>query len=148
MFDIKWSGSLKHTASDAPEGQSGASIGSGPGTAPLLGHAAADGMLYAYMLQKDNTLHTVGCIDCRDSEEDIGTLALSLDWNDKKVGDRVVHFAERRARQSQSLISRPLFCQNGLQAKPGFEMCFDIGSRHLGCWGQNTPPYAQGCDLS
>ena len=36
--------------------------------------------------------------------------------------------------------------QNG--AKSGFEMCFDIGSRHIGCWGQNTSPYAQGCDLS
>ena len=28
------------------------------------------------------------------------------------------------------------FCQNG--AKSGFEMCFDIGSQHLECWGQNT----------
>ena len=28
------------------------------------------------------------------------------------------------------------FFQNG--AKSGFEMWFDIGSRHLGCWGQNT----------
>ena len=27
-------------------------------------------------------------------------------------------------------------------------MCFDIWSRHLGCWGQNTSPHAQGCDLS
>ena len=27
---------------------------------------------------------------------------------------------------------------NGLQEKSGFEMCFDIGSRHLRCWGQNT----------
>ena len=40
------------------------------------------------------------------------------------------------------------FFQNGLQAKAGFEMCFDIGSRHFGCRGQNTSPYAQGCDLS
>ena len=28
--------------------------------------------------------------------------------------------------------------QNGLQAKSGFEMCFDNGSQHLGCWGHNT----------
>ena len=35
--------------------------------------------------------------------------------------------------------------QNGVVS--GFEMCFDIGSQpHRGC--QNTPPYAQGCDLS
>ena len=32
----------------------------------------------------------------------------------------------------------PFFFQNGLQAKSGFEMCFDIESQHLGCWGQNT----------
>ena len=25
-----------------------------------------------------------------------------------------------------------------IKSKSGFEMCFDIGSRHLGCWGQNT----------
>ena len=31
---------------------------------------------------------------------------------------------------------RAPFFQNG--AKSGFEMCFDIGSQHLGCWGQNT----------
>ena len=31
---------------------------------------------------------------------------------------------------------RSPFFQNG--AKSGFEMCFDIGSQHLGCWGQNT----------
>ena len=31
----------------------------------------------------------------------------------------------------------PLFVKmNG--AKSGFEMCFDIGSQHLGYWGQNT----------
>ena len=35
-------------------------------------------------------------------------------------------------------LNRAPFFQNGLQAKSGFEMCFDIGSRHLGCWGQNT----------
>ena len=46
----------------------------------------------------------------------------------------------KRAEHSGQSISNsyiaPLFCQNG--AKSGFEMCFDIGSRHLGCWGQNT----------
>ena len=49
------------------------------------------------------------------------------------------------ARQSESTPSLPFF-QNGLQAKSefclqvksGFEMCFDIGSQHLGCWGQLT----------
>ena len=30
------------------------------------------------------------------------------------------------------------FFQNGLQAKSGIGMCFDIGSGHRGCWGQNT----------
>ena len=35
-----------------------------------------------------------------------------------------------------SILHHAPFCQNG--AKSGFEMCFDIGSRHLGCWGQNT----------
>ena len=55
------------------------------------------------------------------------------------------------ARQPSNSYIAPVFqkkIQNGLQAKSGFEMCFDIGSRHLRCWGQNTSPYAQGCDLS
>ena len=45
-----------------------------------------------------------------------------------------------KARPSQipTLPLPPLFLINGLQAKSGFEMCFDIGSQHLGCWGQNT----------
>jgi hypothetical protein len=37
------------------------------------------------------------------------------------------------ARQSHILTPRPFlffFVQNGLQAKSGFEMCFDIGSQH------------------
>ena len=34
------------------------------------------------------------------------------------------------------IYTTPLFFKNG--AKSGFEMCFDIGSRHLGCWGPNT----------
>ena len=43
----------------------------------------------------------------------------------------------------------PPFFQNGLQAKSGFEMCFRPSTLcDLGCWGQNTSPYAQGCDLS
>ena len=46
------------------------------------------------------------------------------------------------------IIIAPIFFKNGLETKSGFEMCFDIGSRYLGCWGQNTSPYAQGCDLS
>ena len=44
------------------------------------------------------------------------------------------------------LTSPPPFFHNG--AKSGFEMWFDIGSQHLGCWGQNTSPHAHGCDLS
>ena len=40
------------------------------------------------------------------------------------------------------------FVSKFLQAKSGFGMCFDIGSQHLGCPGQNTSPHAQGCDLS
>ena len=47
---------------------------------------------------------------------------------------------------SQILASLPPFCFTG--AKSGFEMCFGIRSQHLGRWGQNTPPHAQGCDLS
>ena len=44
---------------------------------------------------------------------------------------------------------RPVnYSSNIAPAKSGFEMCFDIGSQHVGCWGQNTPPHAQGCDLS
>ena len=43
---------------------------------------------------------------------------------------------------------RAPFPQNGLQAKSGFEICFDIGSQHVGCWCENTSPHAQGCDLS
>ena len=54
----------------------------------------------------------------------------------------------RRELASQSRIPTPLPFFPKLQAKSGFEMCFDIGSRHLGCWGQNTSPEAQGCDLS
>ena len=50
-----------------------------------------------------------------------------------------------QARQSQIVTSRPFFSK---WRKSGFEMCFDIGSQHHGCWGQNTSPYAQGCDLS
>ena len=46
-------------------------------------------------------------------------------------------FADDKARQSQNLASRP-FMQNGLQAESGFEVCFDVGSQHLGCWGQTT----------
>ena len=30
----------------------------------------------------------------------------------------------------------PPFFQNGLQAKSGFAMCFDIGPQHFRCWGQ------------
>ena len=46
--------------------------------------------------------------------------------------------------QSWILNHTPLF----FGARSGFEMCFDIGSLHLGCWGRNTSPHAQGCDLS
>ena len=52
------------------------------------------------------------------------------------------------ASPEHKFFHRAPFFQNGLQAKSGFEMCFDIGSRHLRCWGQNTSPHAHGCDLS
>ena len=52
------------------------------------------------------------------------------------------------AGQPHILIAPSFFFPNDLQAKSGFEMCFDIGSQHFGCWGQNTSPYAQGCDPS
>ena len=42
------------------------------------------------------------------------------------------------AHTSYIITSPPPLFQNGLQVKSGFEMCFDIGSRHLGCWGQIT----------
>ena len=42
---------------------------------------------------------------------------------------------ESQARQSHILPPLPYF-QNGLQAKTGFEMCFDIGSQHVGCWAK------------
>ena len=37
-----------------------------------------------------------------------------------------------------TLISRLEAKAKPGQAKSRFEMCFDIGSQHLGCWGQNT----------
>ena len=48
---------------------------------------------------------------------------------------------------SKIITSRPPFFFKRAQ-RSGFETCFDIGSQHLGCRGQNTSPYAQGCDLS
>ena len=50
--------------------------------------------------------------------------------------------------RSQILTRFPLFFKMACTQKSGFEMCFDIGSQHLGCRGQNTSPYAQGCGLS
>ena len=38
-----------------------------------------------------------------------------------------------------------------LELHPFFKMAQNLHltlSRHLGCWGQNMSPYAQGCDLS
>ena len=49
--------------------------------------------------------------------------------------ERLLDTEQTEASQSKMLRSHPFFF-NG--AKSGFEMCFDIGSRHLGCWGQNT----------
>ena len=51
--------------------------------------------------------------------------------------------AEVKASQSQMVASAPtffnVFFQNDLQASTiWIEMCFDIGSQHLGCWGQNA----------
>ena len=43
----------------------------------------------------------------------------------------------RHARTTHSNTKAPCI-QNGLQAKSGFEMCLDIGPRHIGCWDQNT----------
>ena len=43
--------------------------------------------------------------------------------------------AKALASQTQIQTSRP-FCQNGLQAKSEFGMCFDIGSKHLGAGAQ------------
>ena len=41
-----------------------------------------------------------------------------------------------QSRSNSNSNIAPLVCHNGAQS--GFEMCFDIGSRHLGCCGQNT----------
>ena len=57
-------------------------------------------------------------------------------------------FAARMGPSISNANVAPLCFKNGAKAKSGLKMCFDIGSLHLGCWGQNTPPYAQGCDLS
>ena len=46
--------------------------------------------------------------------------------------------ARLRRHVNLNFLHNAPFFQNGLQAKSGFEMCFDIGSRHLGCWGQHT----------
>ena len=54
------------------------------------------------------------------------------------------HASTAEASQSKKFKIAPPFFQNG--AKSGFEMCF--GPSTSGCWGQNTSPYAQGCDLS
>ena len=48
--------------------------------------------------------------------------------------------------QSDSKSNIGPCCQNGAQS--GFEMCFGIGSQHLGCWCPTTSPYVQGCGLS
>ena len=53
-------------------------------------------------------------------------------------------FLDARVRPvNLKFLNRAPFFQNG--AKSGFEMCFDIGSPHLGCWGRNTSLYVQGC---
>ena len=63
----------------------------------------------------------------------------------KYVG--LVSLAPAHAVNLKFLRGAPFF-QNGLQSKTGCGVCFDIGSQHLGCLGQNTSPHAQGCDLS
>ena len=54
-------------------------------------------------------------------------------WNCRRAGQSISKI--QIAVNLKNLHHAPFF-QNG--AKSGFEMCFDIGSRHLGCWGQNT----------
>ena len=48
------------------------------------------------------------------------------------------------------LLHRAHFLQSGLQAKSGFEMCFDIGCRHRAPWvlAPKHVSRRQGCDLS
>ena len=55
------------------------------------------------------------------------------------------HASTAEASQSQILTSRPLFFK---MAQNLDLRCVLYRSQHLGCWGQNTSPYAQGCDLS
>jgi hypothetical protein len=57
----------------------------------------------------------------------------------------VIQVMNNNTRPVHLTLHRTPFFHNGVQAKSEFEMCFDIGSKH---WGQNTSPYAQGCDLS
>ena len=48
---------------------------------------------------------------------------------DPRAGQSITNYKIKMAQQAT---------RNKQQATSGFEMCFDIGSRHLGCWGQNT----------
>ena len=70
-----------------------------------------------------------------DCDKCSGKLLKDIDHTgaNKKVYGGMVQAA--RPVNLNNLRHAPFF-QNG--AKSGFEMCFDIGSQHLGCWGQNT----------
>lgn len=70
VFDIKWGG-----------------WGLGGDRAPLLGHAAADGQLYVYRISTEG-LSLAQSVDCRKDDAPPGTLALSLDWSDRRRGAR------------------------------------------------------------
>jgi len=65
VFDIKWGGWAM-------------------GKNPMLGHAAADGHLYTYTLGDKGDLTQVHKVDCRQEDAAPGTLALSLDWSDRR----------------------------------------------------------------
>ena len=49
-----------------------------------------------------------------------------------------VSLVAARASPSQILTLRPMCVEMACKQNLEFEMCFDIGSQHLGCWGQNT----------
>lgn len=80
----------------------------------VLGHAAADGMLYAYSLTmstgKDDitpetTLERFAEVDCRADDAPDGTLALSLAWNNRNPVDAAVSLSDGNITISRLLPS-------------------------------------------
>ena len=105
-----------------------AALGKLRGERTLLGHELNDSDARGTKHVKYKATQVAGILE--------GGAAGSADSGGSSC-NRGVAFTSAAARQPQNPTPRhaPLF-QNG--AKSGFEMCFDTGSQHLGCWGQNT----------